>query len=63
MALIRSIIHMLWMAITVVPYTLAIVLGSLFGMRGTSLYRIARAWLLEALRPHAHLVALVGWCW
>ena len=45
MALIRSIIHMLWMAITVVPYTLAIVLGSLFGMRGTSLYRIARAWL------------------
>lgn len=36
MALIRSIIHMLWMAITVVPYTLAIVLGSLFGMRGTS---------------------------
>lgn len=33
MALIRSIIHMLWMAITVVPYTLAIVLGSLFGMR------------------------------
>lgn len=35
MALIRSIIHMLWMAITVVPYTLAIVLGSLFGMRGT----------------------------
>ena len=38
MALIRSIIHMLWMAITVVPYALAIVLGSLFGMRGTSLY-------------------------
>ena len=37
MALIRSIIHMLWMAITAVPYTLAIVLGSLFGMRGTSL--------------------------
>lgn len=36
MALIRSIIHMLWMAITVVPYTLAIVLGSLFGMRGTA---------------------------
>ena len=54
MALIRSIIHMLWMAITVVPYTLAIVLGSLFGMRGTSLYRIARAWLslcVHSARP------------
>lgn len=45
MALIRSIIHMLWMAVTVVPYTLAILLGSLFGARGTTLYRIARAWL------------------
>ncbi|WP_312780108.1 lysophospholipid acyltransferase family protein [Acidovorax temperans] len=54
MALIRSIIHMLWMAITVVPYTLAIVLGSLFGARGTSLYRIARAWLsicVHSARP------------
>jgi 1-acyl-sn-glycerol-3-phosphate acyltransferase len=45
MAFIRSLIHFLWMGITVVPYTLAIMLGSLFGMRGRPLYRIARAWL------------------
>ena len=45
MALIRSIIHMLWMAITVVPYTLAILLASLLGLRGAPVYRIARAWL------------------
>ena len=45
MAFIRSVIHFLWMGITVVPYTLAIMLGSLFGMRGRPLYRIARAWL------------------
>ena len=45
MSLIRSIIHLLWMGITIVPYTLAIMLGTLFGMRGRPLYRIARAWL------------------
>jgi 1-acyl-sn-glycerol-3-phosphate acyltransferase len=54
MALIRSIIHMLWMAITVVPYTLAILLASLFGQRGEPVYRIARAWLalsVNSARP------------
>ncbi len=45
MSLIRSLIHLLWMAITVVPYTLAILLASLLGWRGPKLYRIARAWL------------------
>ena len=54
MALIRSIIHMLWMAITVVPYTLAILLASLLGLRGEPVYRIARAWLalsVNSARP------------
>ena len=45
MAFIRSLIHLLWMGITVVPYTLAIMLGTLLGVRGRPLYRIARAWL------------------
>jgi 1-acyl-sn-glycerol-3-phosphate acyltransferase len=45
MSLIRSIVHLLWMGITIVPYSLAIMLGTLFGMRGRPLYRIARAWL------------------
>ena len=36
---------MLWMGITVVPYTLVIMLCTLFGMRGRPVYRIARAWL------------------
>jgi 1-acyl-sn-glycerol-3-phosphate acyltransferase len=45
MALIRSIVHMLWMGITVVPYTLAILLVRLFGASSRTRYRIARAWL------------------
>ena len=45
MAALRSILHMLWMLITVVPYTLVILLASLLGLRGAPLYRIAAAWL------------------
>ncbi|WP_422844115.1 lysophospholipid acyltransferase family protein [Acidovorax sp. M2(2025)] len=45
MAFLRSVIHMLWMGITVVPYALTIMLGTLLGVRGMPLYRIARAWL------------------
>jgi 1-acyl-sn-glycerol-3-phosphate acyltransferase len=45
MSLIRSILHMLWMLVTVVPYAIAILLGALFGVRGVPLYRIAAAWL------------------
>jgi 1-acyl-sn-glycerol-3-phosphate acyltransferase len=45
MSLIRSILHALWMLVTVVPYALAILLGALLGVRGVPLYRIAAAWL------------------
>ena len=45
MFFVRSVLHMAWMALTVVPYTLAIVLGALFGMSRARRYRIASAWL------------------
>jgi len=45
MFLIRSVLHMLWMLLTVVPYALAILLCALVGVRGLPLYRIAAAWL------------------
>lgn len=46
MDLLRSIVHLLWMAVTVVPYAVAILLAALVGVRGEPLYRIARAWLV-----------------
>ncbi|MBP7568135.1 MAG: 1-acyl-sn-glycerol-3-phosphate acyltransferase [Burkholderiaceae bacterium] len=52
MALLRSILHLLVMLVTVVPYALAILVACLF-VRGEPLYRIARAWLvlvMNALR-------------
>lgn len=45
MPFIRSVLHLLWMLLTVVPYTLVIVAGAALGVRGLPLYRIARAWL------------------
>ena len=45
MSLIRSVLHLLWMAVTVVPYAVAILVAALFGVRGEPLYRIAAAWL------------------
>jgi len=48
MAFVRSLLHMAWMVLTVVPYALAIVIGSLWRDR-PSLYWIAVAWLDQAI--------------
>jgi len=45
MALIRSVIHLLVMIITVIPYTSVILLVRLFGGSAAARYRVARAWL------------------
>lgn len=50
MALLRSLLHLLWMGITVVPYTLAILSCRVLGASKTVLYRIARAWLALSIR-------------
>lgn len=44
MSLIRSIVHMLWMLVTVVPWALFLLLASLF-VRGNPVYWIAAGWL------------------
>lgn len=49
MALIRALLHFIWMGLTMVPYAAAIVLGALFGVRGEPLYRLAQAWLKLAI--------------
>lgn len=45
MALLRSLVHTLFMSVTVIPYTLVILLLRLFGASGVARYRVARAWL------------------
>jgi 1-acyl-sn-glycerol-3-phosphate acyltransferase len=50
MSAIRSIAHLLWMAVTVIPYTLAILIASFLGVRQATVYRIAAAWLSLSVR-------------
>jgi len=56
MSFIRSVLHMAWMALTVVPYTMAIVLGAAFGMSRATRYRIASAWLSLSSRASARAI-------
>ncbi len=44
MALVRSILHMLWMIVTVIPWATVLVVASIW-RRGTPLYWMAARWL------------------
>ena len=48
MPLIRSILHLLWMAITVIPWALAVLVFSLFGS-STQVYWMCACWLRLAV--------------
>ena len=49
MPLIRSILHLLWMAITVIPWATFVVIASLF-IRSTTMYWWCAGWLRVAVR-------------
>ena len=55
MALIRSVLHMLFMVLTVIPYATVIVLGAALGMGRPRRYRIAAAWLGLCSLPAARV--------
>jgi 1-acyl-sn-glycerol-3-phosphate acyltransferase len=44
-AMIRSTLHMAFMCVTVIPYALLIVLASMLGVKGATLYVLAQKWL------------------
>ena len=48
MNFIRSLIHMVWMTVTVIPWALAVVVASLF-IRGDRLYWMCANWLAVAM--------------
>ncbi|MDQ7958017.1 MAG: lysophospholipid acyltransferase family protein [Rhodocyclaceae bacterium] len=48
MALLRSVVHLLWMLVTVVPWAIVLLLASLF-TRGEPLYWFAAGWLRVAM--------------
>jgi 1-acyl-sn-glycerol-3-phosphate acyltransferase len=48
MNLLRSIVHMLWMAVTVIPWAIAVLIFSLFGS-STQVYWLCAGWLRLAV--------------
>lgn len=63
MALFRSLLHLLVMIVTVIPYTLGVLLAKALTGNSSSAYRVARAWLalcidsarwLLGIRPQIH---------
>lgn len=49
LAFVRSSLHMLWMLVTVVPFTLVILLMALFGVSKAHRYPVARTWLTHCV--------------
>ncbi len=57
MALIRSVLHMLWMALTVIPWTLAVLLTSLFAPRTTTWW-VAVNWFRVVMWGTRHILGV-----
>jgi 1-acyl-sn-glycerol-3-phosphate acyltransferase len=57
MLLIRSILHMLWMAITVIPWALAVLVFSLFGS-STQVYWMCAGWLRLAVNGGTFILGI-----
>ena len=52
-AVLRSVLHMAFMFVTIIPFATLIVVASLLGVKGDTLYRWAAQWLrlsIEAAR-------------
>lgn len=57
MALIRSILHMLWMLVTVVPWALFLLLASIF-VRGNPVYWIGAGWLRASVLGARYILGI-----
>lgn len=57
MLLIRSVLHMLWMALTVIPWALAVLVFSLFGS-STQIYWLCAGWLRLAVNGGTFILGI-----
>ena len=58
MAGMRSVMHLLWMLLTVVPVAIYLLSAALVGVKGHGLYRIARFWLWLAIAGAKHILGI-----
>ena len=57
-AFVRSVLHMVVMFVTVIPYAFAMLLASLFGVSSARLYRIAVQWLQVSIHSARWLLGI-----
>ena len=57
MRLIRSILHLLWMAITIIPWATFVVIASLF-VSSTTMYWMCAGWLRVAVRGGTFILGI-----
>ena len=58
MALLRSLIHMLWMLLTVIPCALVLLAAAVMRFTGPRLYRIAAFWLGLAISGAKYILGI-----
>jgi 1-acyl-sn-glycerol-3-phosphate acyltransferase len=58
MAALRSVLHLLWMLVTVVPVAIYLLTSALLGVKGHRLYRMARFWLWLSIAGAKHFLGI-----
>jgi len=58
MSLLRSLLHMFWMLVTVIPVALAMLLGAALRLSSHRLYQMAVFWLSLAISGAKHLLGI-----
>ena len=58
MAALRSVLHLLWMLVTVVPVAIYLLTAALLGVKGHRLYRMARFWLWLSIAGAKHILGI-----
>ena len=56
MAALRSVLHLVWMLVTVVPVAIYLLTSALLGVKGHGLYRMARFWLWLSIAGAKHIL-------
>ena len=58
MAALRSVLHLVWMLVTVVPVAIYLLTSALLGVKGHGLYRMARFWLWLSIAGAKHILGI-----
>jgi 1-acyl-sn-glycerol-3-phosphate acyltransferase len=58
MAALRSVLHLLWMLVTVVPVAIYLLTAALLGVKVHRLYRMARFWLWLSIAGAKHILGI-----